>query len=457
MKTTEGRKCFPAISNLPRLFLLSIVLFCPGMIHAQSLPSSSVPLNSWSFYDTNTWASDFGYVPISFNNLVSSNLADNTVIVVDNTNAAWLNYNVYESDGTTNLTVDHGTLTFWFAPNWSSASQGGFGPGQWGRLLEVGSYTPDSSFGWWSLYLDDQGSTIYFSAQTNSGDSSLATYLSAPVGWNTNEWHFVALTYSATNSALYLDGAFVTNGLPVTTWPGLDVLTNGFWIGSDSNGMTQAHGMFDDINTYNVPLDAGAIGDLYDLYHIDPTIGLSFFAQIASAPSSSPAPPTLDAITGAGFLQFVGNANTCVTSNRVWFANMLCALTGPVTNQAATFTFTIEGGSNGLFYDVFASAALAGTNSQWAWMGQGTNCTTYMLTNLPAPAAFLILGTPQDTDADGLTDAFERLVSHTDPNSPDTIGDGLSDLYKVLYGLPVNTIVPVPSLSSITVSKCAVP
>ena len=204
---------------LTRAFIVAGFLFGllteVAQVAGQGVPSgtndpSYTPLNSWSFSDTNTWASDLGYAPISFNNLVSTNLAANNAVVVDSTNATWLNYNVVESDGTTNLTVDQGTLTFWFSPDWSSVTQGGVGPGQWGRLLEVGSYTPDSSFGWWSLYLDDQGSTIYFSAQTNSGDSSLVTYLSAPIGWNTNEWHFVALAYSATNSALYLDGALVT-------------------------------------------------------------------------------------------------------------------------------------------------------------------------------------------------------------------------------------------------------
>lgn len=68
-------------------------------------------------------------------------------------------------------------------------------------------------------------------------------------------------------------------------------------------------------------------------------------------------------------------------------------------------------------------------------MGQGYHGNTYMLTNLPNTACFLILGTPQDSDSDGLTDAYERLVSKTNPNVADTDGDGIPDAWEVLLGL----------------------
>jgi hypothetical protein len=56
-------------------------------------------------------------------------------LVVETNLPAWLQFNVVENDGTTNLTVDSGTVTFWFAPgNWSSTNAGGTGPGEYGRL-----------------------------------------------------------------------------------------------------------------------------------------------------------------------------------------------------------------------------------------------------------------------------------------------------------------------------------
>jgi Bacterial TSP3 repeat len=123
-----------------------------------------------------------------------------------------------------------------------------------------------------------------------------------------------------------------------------------------------------------------------------------------------------------------------VTNSNVWITNVVATAAG---NGTMNLTFTIEGGSNGVPYDVFANSVLGfGTNSiPWAWMGQGYQCNTYMLTNLPNTSAFLILGTPQDSDSDGLTDAYEKLVSHTDPNNPDTDGDGIPDGWEVLLGL----------------------
>ena len=92
-------------------------------------------------------------------------------------------------------------------------------------------------------------------------------------------------------------------------------------------------------------------------------------------------------------------------------------------------------------FDVFANAALSpsSTNYQWVWEGQGYQCNTYTLTNLPTGGAYLILGTPKDSDGDGLTDAYELLVSHTNPNLADSTGDGMLDGWKVVWGLSTST------------------
>jgi hypothetical protein len=89
-------------------------------------------------------------------------------------------------------------------------------------------------------------------------------------------------------------------------------------------------------------------------------------------------------------------------------------------------------------YDVFSTTALTGssiTNAQWTWLGQGYTCNVYKLTNQPNAYSFFVLGTPQDTDHDGLTDAYELLVSKTNPNSVDSDGDGIPEAWAVLNGL----------------------
>jgi hypothetical protein len=50
-----------------------------------------------------------------------------------------------------------------------------------------------------------------------------------------------------------------------------------------------------------------------------------------------------------------------------------------------------------------------------------------------------MLGTPLDSDGDGLTDAYELLVSHTDPNNKYSNLDGIPDGWDVLLGLNPQT------------------
>ena len=399
------------------------------------------PLDVWSFRDNTNWTSDKGYAPASFTNLDYSYLGNGSSLVVSSTNQAWVQYNVIETNGATNLTVSAGTVMFWFAPRWSSVSEDGTGPGACGRLFEVGGYTPDSSYGLWSIYVDPDGANIYFSTQTNDVSSNLTTYVSAPIDWTTNYFHFVALTYSATNTALYLDGALATNGAPLAIYPGADVLTNGFFIGSDSNGLNQANGLFNSVATYNVPLDADTIQQIFNqeyIYYLLSPVNQAMFSFSTSGSSSnyfqqpSSSPSYFNIISGTGYLQYLGSSASCVSSSNVWMTNVSAS----VTSQPLTFNFSIAGGNPASLYDVFACPALASslTNGLWAWMGQGPTCYSYSLANMPMTGSvFFILGTALDTDGDGLTDAYERLVSHSDPNMVDTDLNGMPDGWQVLH------------------------
>jgi hypothetical protein len=99
-------------------------------------------------------------------------------------------------------------------------------------------------------------------------------------------------------------------------------------------------------------------------------------------------------------------------------------------------TFTIAGGFSGVAYDVYANTVLdfsSSTNRAWAWMGQGYQCVTYTLSNLPDTSAFIILGNTNDSDSDGLTDTYEKLVSKTDPTKFSSDNSGMSDGWEVLY------------------------
>jgi hypothetical protein len=436
-----------AKSSLTRVLVVAGFLFSIYGGRAQMLPPDVgswpkyPPLNSWSFTDTNGWTGDSGIAPMSFTNITGMLFGDGKSLIVNSTNPAWVQYNVIETNTTTtNLTLDAGSVYFWFAPAWDSTNQGGTGPGVWGRLLEVGHYTSDGSGGWWSLLTDDAGANLYFMVQP--GDGSTATYLQAPISWTSNYWHCITLNYSTTNTELYLDGALATNGPGLTAWPGTNVTAGGFFIGSDGGGtgLLQAQGAFDDLRTYNTVLDSNTVYRLYENfypeYYLTPN-NWFFVASIISAPSNPSPGPTPNVITGQGNLITVGTAATCATvsTNVVWLTNITATAAADGT---MAITFEIQGGVDGVFYDVFANSVLdfsSNTNQAWAWMGQGQHCHVYALTNLPNTACFLILGTPTDDDGDGLTTAFEKLVSKTDPNNPNSNLDGITDGWEILLGL----------------------
>ena len=243
--------------------LLSLTQLFMGNASAQNDESQNFAitpdlLDYWEFNNTN-WLSDWGYSPRSFTNIDNVAGWDGNALQVDNSDAAWLQYNA-ENDGWPALTCDQGALRFWFQPNWDSGSLGGSGPGDWGRFIDAGAWTSNASSGWWSLYLDPDGANVYFSAQANGASTN---YLSAPIAWASGAWHQIALVYSATNTALYLDGQCVTNGPGVTCFPGADALTNGFFVGSAATGQAQMHGVLDDLETYDCPLDADTITNDY--------------------------------------------------------------------------------------------------------------------------------------------------------------------------------------------------
>jgi hypothetical protein len=395
-----------------------------GLIPNTNKPAP--PLDYWQFETTN-WLTHFQMAPISFTNLANEPyLGDGNCLLLDSTNNAWLQYPTSQN-GTNRFSTARGSVTLWVASSsWSSTNAGGTGPGTWGRLFEIGAYTTNASYGWESLFLDPSGARVYFASQTNDGSG--ATYLSAPVSFTTNRWHMLALTYSETNCAFYFDGELLTNGPGLSYLPPPDVISNGIFIGADATGVDQAHAMFDDLATYDYVLDAdviaGGFSGSWVQYYANP---LNYANRFSSAPSQPAWLPSFNAITGSGYLNAISNNLVgCITNSDVWITNVVVTA---ATNGTMNLTFQIGGGLDGVYYDVFANSVLSippGTNA-WAWMGQGLHCVTYLLTNMPNTSAFLILGTPKDSDSDGLTDAYEYLVSLTNPLAQDTDGDGITD------------------------------
>ncbi len=201
------------------------------------------------YFNTPGWLSESGYAPIAASsNLVSVQEGSRNALLLDTADAlpAFLNYNIIESDGSTNLVFDAGAIRCAFICDWATAdtNQFGFGPGDLAGdpayLLAAGDFSSNSPQGLWSIYFDAGGSNIYFGGVSNSEST---VYVSAPISWPSNSIHEIGLVYS-TNTMMFIDGQIAATGGPVTIVPATNVWTNGFFVGSDSLGYEQARGIF---------------------------------------------------------------------------------------------------------------------------------------------------------------------------------------------------------------------
>ncbi len=437
------------IVALARAWLVAGLLLCTKSVLAQPGPGEPPNyLDSWSFQLTKGWPSDQGYAPVSFANLAFSNLGNGCSLVVDTNVPAWLQYQVVENGGATNLSVAEGSVTFWYAPgSWSSTNGG---PGQCAQLIDVGELTTNAASGYWGLLVDAAGQNLWFISQDGAGNNYS---LSTPISWTTDYFHFIALTYSPTNVSLYLDGQLATNdpgGLSVL--PGSAVLANGFFIGSDTNGLYQAQGLFNSIFTYDAALDSDTIQSTHESeiwnYAINPFNVAMNFSLAPFSPSTNGSANGFEVISGSGNLEWLGSIGGCVNSPNVWIANPSYASTGTNTG---TLTFTIMGGTNGYAYDVFATTALVSpiTNANWTWMGQGNPCNIYALPNLPKGAVLLILGTPKDYSGQGLTDAYELLVAKINPEGTQTDAYGVPYAWYVQNSLSLQSATQDPDMDGL--------
>ncbi len=110
------------------------------------------------------------------------------------------------------------------------------------------------------------------------------------------------------------------------------------------------------------------------------------------------------------------------------------------TNATASLVIHPPASEEGIgVYDLFMTTNLAvnvlglnGTNWQWV-LRCDPGQTNLLVTNLTEDVCFFRLGRTNDADSDGMSDAFEMLVSHTDPNNGDQNGNGIPDGWEWSY------------------------
>jgi hypothetical protein len=121
-------------------------------------------------------------------------------------------------------------------------------------------------------------------------------------------------------------------------------------------------------------------------------------------------------------------------------SNLWLEIVWKTNTSAGLVIHTPTNGVFDLFHTTNLTANVPGLNStNQMWLHRTASAETNLVaTNLLSAQGYFLLGTMFDADGDGLPDAYEKLVSHTDPNNPDTDGDGISDYGELTLGTNPN-------------------
>ena len=220
-------------------------------------PDSLVPKRlGWWRFNQPGWEGEQGQLPRQAVGLQRLPSWSGTALGIPYSGTANLKYHDTEPGGM-NINCRRGTVRFWFRPNWSTGS----GPWTWARLIELGAYTPDGSYGFWAIYLNPEGNLLQFFTQGGGTGAAAAAF----VNWTAGVWYQITVTYGPTASIIYVNGEPVATGSGVTRYPAATVRqATGLNVGSNSNGDQRVNGQIEELETFNFELSAATIQAEYE-------------------------------------------------------------------------------------------------------------------------------------------------------------------------------------------------
>jgi hypothetical protein len=147
-------------------------------------------------------------------------------------------------------------------------------------------------------------------------------------------------------------------------------------------------------------------GYSYELLSCNPSLGICWRVEKRFVADQDPAIFTVPIGSGSGLFW-------ARQQNDLWLS---------LANQGdGTAILTIHNGEPDGVYDLFEISNL--TDPSWAWtLRTSPGETAFSLPDLSESSRFFILAQTNNTDGDLMSDAWEKLVSHSDPTEPDAIG-----------------------------------
>jgi alpha-tubulin suppressor-like RCC1 family protein len=296
-----------------------------------------------------------------------------------------------DSTGHTNVTSDlGGSFRFWVRPYWSSQSQtNGTGPGTNAALLEFQAVGGGNTVFVWSLATSPDGNTLSLVTETSGG---LQTAIQSPIAWTEGESHCLALDYSPQGTALFLDGTLLAQGIGL---PSIPCSVGQLTIGSAYSGANPANGDIEEFYSFDHFQTGSDVAMYLQFTSREAALGpISPEEQAASGHRSGGF--QMDSIHTPGNVYDPNNVTPCSPGGPFYITNVSATL---LTNGTTTVSFDIFGGTNGVFYDIFATSSLNNSlaSNEWLWIGQGLTCNSFTFTNQPADQAFYTLELPAET------------------------------------------------------------
>jgi hypothetical protein len=273
-----------------------------------------------------------------------------------------------------NVTPGAGSIRVWYAPGWATAKSRTGGPGQRADLLQLSIVSGSSATAVWSLYVSATGNTLAVDAQ---GDNGTEVILSSAITWTASQWHLLTLSYSETQTLLYVDNVLAGTGEALPSVPSTEASAGGYLsVGSSLNGTQTGQGSFDELTTFGIQISEPALASYYnyllptvDLGPITPAEELAQKQKIAQA-STANAQAQLQSSSVAASPMSMMSAQDDQGSGGLY-------LLAP-TLQGTNVLLSIQGGGATNSYNILYSAQLFDgmTISDWSTAAVGTNGQT---------------------------------------------------------------------------------